>query len=119
MADPAPTDSKPKVERKEVEYTVIGAVGNKDIDIAELDWKIIGTAKATTPGGAKAKLLEANPEFPGEILSDKTAEATGSATRPKDLQSLVRGQRLWLHADSRWKPLLVEVEQPPPKFVGL
>lgn len=111
-ADPKP---KPKVERKEIEYAVFAAIGAKDADPDDLDFKLIGLYQATTPKGAKEAALADNPEFPGESVADRTDGPSG----PKDLQSLVRGERLWLEAQSNWKPQLVVVEQPPPKFVGL
>lgn len=113
-----PPESKPKAERKAIEYVVLGAVGEKNAKIDQLEWFVLGRVSALTPGAAKEQLLASNPAFPGPTVADVT-EGKEQVPAPKDLQSLVRGKRLWLEAKSGWSPKLVEVEQPPPKFVGL
>jgi hypothetical protein len=98
---------KPKAETTSRKYTVVGAVGAKDSDPAALEFRVIGTAEATTQAAAKEAILDKDPNFPG---------------RPGEegkLSALVGEGLLWLLADSGWSPKLVEVEQPPPKFTGL
>jgi hypothetical protein len=107
---------KPKAERKQIEYAVIGAIGPKDANVQTLSYHMIGKVKATTPGAAKEALLQENPEFP---WADNYQPAEAEAGKPMDLQSLVKREMLWLEAKSNWAPRPVIVEQPPPKFSGL
>lgn len=110
------SDAKPEAKRT---YTVVGAVGPKDSNPDELDFKVLGRTEASTQAAAKAAILEANPDFPGLQKTQAGGPGGDAAARQTDLQSLVRGEQLWLLADSGWSPKLVQVEQPKPKFTGL
>ena len=125
MADDTPAGDGEKAKGKDAQkrpaekrgYTILGAVGDKDASESDLDFRVIGEVEATTPSNAKAALLEQNPEFPRlDPIKDGEPDGPHQAT---DLQSLVRGERLWLHAESGFNPKPVLVEQPPPKFKGL
>lgn len=109
--------SKPTTETEERTYAILGAVGSKDSNPDELDWKVIDTVKATTQGKAKEALLNDNPDFPGDVKA--SAPGSGTVAGPTKLQELVKAGQLWLHAESGWNPKPVVINQPPPKFEGL
>lgn len=106
--------TKPAPERA---YTVVGAVGDAGVDPDTLQYRVIGKTKAPTQAAAKDTILASNPEFPG-LNPIRDGQPDGDH-QTIDLQSLVRGKRLWLRADSGWDPKLVTINQPPPKFEGL
>lgn len=113
-------DKKPATKRA---YAVLGAVGDKNAEPTDLDFRVIDVVEAATTSAAKSAVLEANPEFP-RLDGSSSGPHSGAggedlAAQPTDLQSLVRGERLWLHAESGFNPKPVLVEQPPPRFKGL
>jgi hypothetical protein len=117
MADektPPGGGSKPKTKARN--YTVLGAIGEKDAAIESLDFRVIAEVQATTTTAAKAAVLERNPEFP---RANPLKDGEGEERPAVDLKSLVDGRRLWLHAESGFKPKPVGVKQPPPVYEGL